>query len=151
MAIAEQCWHSIKASCPCPANALGWAEDWAGTQGGKRVIEYSVASCSATKTGAQEEREKRVAFKVAIAGRLAWHQSACRGGERLPLHPDSLLPFTQLSGSQPKSFSHFWSLYSLPCLTGGKCFCSARTGSCVGGGEALGILDSCVAHWACEL
>lgn len=111
-------WLLLDSSGTAPRQYPGWAEYWAESQGGKKVIEYNIA----TKTGTGRT-EEGVGSKVAVAGNWCGLSLLVGGGEQLPLHPDSLLPFTQLSGSQPKSFltsghsvlSHF---------TGGKCFCN---------------------------
>lgn len=55
-----------------------WLKHWAGTQGGQRDIAYSITLRSAIKTGVQEEKERGLASRVAIARGQAWHQSACR-------------------------------------------------------------------------
>lgn len=59
------------------------------------------------------------------------------GGERLPLHSDALLPFTQLSGSQPKSS-----------LTSGHSVLSHLTGGNVSAVPELGVVQVVVKHWA---
>lgn len=132
-----------------PAKQITW--------GGRRTIACSVTPCSATKNGVQEEEEGREGWLPRLLLLRDWPGSSLLvgGGERLALHhlwfPPPFFHLFSCLDLDLWVFSLLVTLFSPLSHSGVDVSEMQELGVLQGGGKELGILDSCMASWGCEL